>query len=194
MAAKVAGGDSYAEHQRSEISRRPNDVRQPSQIDFMRQAIYDVYGDNNLGSLGDDAYVQRKWRAAMMGSRGREVAQAYRNRYQNWQRTHFQYPMSRDEGATHTTAKGYGIPDSRLRAPYQGQQSYRYHPVTNHLNPLYVNQLAAKNYWGRRNADVSTAWRNSANMVSRKKNIPQNPYGWGSPQARETAERLGVKL
>jgi hypothetical protein len=53
----------------------------PTDIDRKRFALLDTYGDNGLNSLNDDAYVQRKWNAAMRGSRAQQVQQNY-NRQQ----------------------------------------------------------------------------------------------------------------
>lgn len=55
----------------------------PTDIDRKRFALLDTYGDTGLKSLNDDAYVQRKWNAAMRGSRAQQVQQNYNRQQPN---------------------------------------------------------------------------------------------------------------
>ena len=48
-----------------------------SDIDRKRFALLDTYGYNGLKSLNDDAYVERRFNAAMRGSRARQLQQNY---------------------------------------------------------------------------------------------------------------------
>jgi len=51
--------------------------QQAGPLDYQRRALARVYGNNHLNSLDDDAYVQRRWNAAMQGSRVNQLWKAY---------------------------------------------------------------------------------------------------------------------
>jgi len=77
----------------------------PSDIDRKRFALLDTYGDTGLRSLNDDAYVQRKWNAAMRGSRAQQVQQNY----------------NRQMGNQQTARQPQPQPQQQMRQPVQQQ-------------------------------------------------------------------------
>ena len=78
---------------------------QYSPVDYARQALAQVYGQNHLNSLADDAYVMRKWRAAMQGRNAAQLQAAYRKAYLGHN------GMLASQGASYggDKAKNYGI-------------------------------------------------------------------------------------
>jgi hypothetical protein len=74
-----------------------------SDIDRKRFALLDTYGDNGLKSLNDDAYVERRFNAAIRGSRARQLQQNY----------------NRQSGAPQQTAARQPVQGSRISQPVQ---------------------------------------------------------------------------
>ena len=84
-----------------------------SQVDYMRRALSEIYGGDNIGNLGDDAYVQRKWRAAMQGRNRGALMAAYNNARQAGN------GMSAQMAGSPKPSNGYGISTPYYRQPQQ---------------------------------------------------------------------------
>lgn len=128
-------------------------------IDQMRSAVQQVYGDNNLNSLDDDAYVRRKFSAGMKGSRARDLQAALQTGNS----------MTATEGATHKPAWDYGVFErpQQVRQPVQQPVQTAYQPTApRQYNPAQQAMMAQRaqiEAIRQKQQRMSAAYRQQAN-------------------------------
>lgn len=142
-----------------------SEAYQYSPVDYYRQALAQVYGNNHLNDLSDDGYVMRKWRAAMQGRRRADLMAAYRQAYLGHN------GMTAQQGRSYggSNAKGYGIADPYYR---QSRQMAGNGPrfQDNAYGQAARGQYDAIQYWRNFQKQRSVAFRNQANQQARKMN------------------------
>jgi len=114
-------------------------------IDQMRSAVHQVYGDNNLKGLGDDAYVRRKFAAGMKGARARALQAALQSGGS----------MTAGVGAQYQPARNYGVSDIQVRQPVR-------RPL-NQAQQAMMAQRAQIEAIRQRQQRMSAAYRQQAN-------------------------------
>ena len=75
--AQQAFDRNYLPMMQSIMSRMAAPAVDNTPAGWARRALYQVYGDNHLNDLSNDAYVRRRWNAAMRGSRAASLRTAY---------------------------------------------------------------------------------------------------------------------
>ena len=148
---------------------------QYSPVDYARQALAQVYGQNHLNSLADDAYVMRKWRAAMQGRNAAQLQAAYRKAYLGHN------GMLASQGASYggDKAKNYGIYGNGGMPVQRPQMMAGPRFQNNGAGAATAGQYNAIQYWRNFQKQRSAAFRNQADQQARKMN--------GLPPARQQA-------
>ena len=155
---------------------RPAPV-QYSPVDYARQALAQVYGQNHLNSLSDDAYVMRKWRAAMQGRNAAQLQAAYRKAYVGHN------GMLASQGANYggDRAKNYGIYGNGGMPVQRPQMMAGPRFQSNGAGAATAGQYNSIQYWMNFQNQRSAAFRNQANQQARRMNGatpgPQVPRG-----------------